>query len=806
MLPRGIYYSGLDLPGREKPSVTLSSFRPHDPDDKTTPSQNDDITASHSSQHAASPQVGLGLGSGLMKTKWYCTLETPPPAPVVEEREEEGAVYTVTRRQQQSQHSATRGQPWHGDGVGHSETCLVRSIKAGTVDRLVHHLLDCNRLGDSSYVSVFLSTYRTFSSPGQVLRILLDRLEFPPVDSAGSAERHSRKRLEFNNTVSSVFSTWLEGYPEDFRALGDPSLLERLVEVLRTRLPGSEVKGRALVLLREVREEQQTQERRAPVSDSDSTLSSPIDRSDSDLRRVEPTDVLGFPSSVIAEQLSRIETALFLRVVPYHCLGSLWSQRDKKGKEQLCPSVRATVRQFNQLTSAVMTSCLGNTALRSQQRARLIEKWIRAAEECRARKNFSSLYAIISALQSNGVHRLKRTWEETSREAVRSYEELSQIFSEEDNYSHSRELLKEEGTSKFANVGKKHPESSLDLLNNFSLSSLTVFRVPCSRFHSLCALFQNGYINFDKRRKEFEIIAQIRLLQSSCKNSTFQTDESFMHWYSSLPRLSEAESYRLSCEIEPPGELTTPTRTVKPAVIITHCTDLLSSIASPAGTGGLKAWDRLLPLGSPQGAGDEWLEYLEVPDSQLKPVNPLLSRITKHRKSPSVSCLDAVASAPGSNHTPSPQPSTLTPPRGFVKSHRRSASCGSAPPLGTVKAESDMRIIRVEMGLEDGNMYRSILVSSNDKAPTVISKALEKHNQDPSKASQYELVQVLPERKELTIPSTGNVFYAMKSSSVDFLLRKKGMASPQVRPMSSDPNATFPRIKSKGLKIARAFF
>ncbi|MGH0133594.1 UNVERIFIED_CONTAM: hypothetical protein FKN15_053077 [Acipenser sinensis] len=38
----------------------------------------------------------------------------PPPAPVLEECEEEGALYTVTRRQQQSQHSATRGQPWHG--------------------------------------------------------------------------------------------------------------------------------------------------------------------------------------------------------------------------------------------------------------------------------------------------------------------------------------------------------------------------------------------------------------------------------------------------------------------------------------------------------------------------------------------------------------------------------------------------------------------------------------------------------------------------------------------------------------------
>lgn len=71
---------------------------------------------------------------------------------------------------------------------------------------------------------------------------------------------------------------------------------------------------------------------------------------------------------------------LFVRLVPYHCLGSLWSQRDKKGREGVCWSVRATVRQFNKLANAVLASCLSPTKLRSQQRARLLEKWISVAE------------------------------------------------------------------------------------------------------------------------------------------------------------------------------------------------------------------------------------------------------------------------------------------------------------------------------------------------------------------------------------------------------------------------------------------
>lgn len=69
-----------------------------------------------------------------------------------------------------------------------------------------------------------------------------------------------------------------------------------------------------------------------------------------------------------------------MRLVPYHCLGSLWSQRDKKGREDVCWSVRATVRQFNRLANTVLASCLWCTELRSQQRARLLEKWISVAE------------------------------------------------------------------------------------------------------------------------------------------------------------------------------------------------------------------------------------------------------------------------------------------------------------------------------------------------------------------------------------------------------------------------------------------
>uniref|UniRef100_A0A8C8FIW5 Ral guanine nucleotide dissociation stimulator-like 2 n=1 Tax=Oncorhynchus tshawytscha TaxID=74940 RepID=A0A8C8FIW5_ONCTS len=706
MIPRSMRTGGMDLPGVESRDVPLIGYRPLASDDVRLSSQSGQVTEStglDSSEGETSP----------MKTTWYCPLDL---STVLEEKED-GVIYNVVVKQQH--------------GAPTSSGSRSQCVKAGTEEKLVQHLLHSFAMGDSSFITIFLSTYRSFTSTKRVLDILIDRLQHPPGEST-----RSQTRQPFNRAVCMVFSMWLSEYPEDFRSLGEPGLLLRLAPLLPSDPSGTEIRGRLLRLAEELSEQALL-----PDSSSDRTIASPP----ADPTKFDPTNILGFPAGLIAEQLTKIETELFVRLVPYHCLGSLWSQRDKKGREGVCWSVRATVRQFNRLANAVMASCLWPTQLRSQQRACLLEKWISVAEECRARKNFSSLYAIVSALQSNPVHRLRRTWLETDREAVRRYEELSNIFSEKDNYSQSRELLKEEGTSKFANLdGKMTNRRQIGSSAQGTVPYLGIFLTDLTMLDTAVKdRLENGYINFDKRRREFEVLAQIRLLQSSCKNCVFLTDEAFLQWYQSVPSLNEEESYRLSNEIEVPCEPSSG-RTQNPTVIIT----------------------RLFTA--------DTFHY--------------------HMKSPSVSCLDVDSSPP----TNDPIPSALTPSTP-IKSHRRSVSCGNNPTNNNKGSEPDMRIVRIRMDLQDGNMYRSILVTSNDKTPTVISSALEKHSQDPKQASRYELIQLLPEGKELVIPATGNVFYAMTSSSVDFLLRRQGGNTPfRSQPISTETSATFPRIKAKG--------
>ncbi|XP_061738340.1 ral guanine nucleotide dissociation stimulator-like 2 isoform X1 [Nerophis ophidion] len=746
MLPHHMRTGGYDLPGTESSEVPLIAYRPLGPDDGVdvpgTPSDMDDTQS-------------LQVESLPMKTTWYCPLdlrrweaEMCVQSTVVEE-EEDGVVYTVVVKQA------------HGSPSSPTPS-RCQCVKAGTEEKLALHLLHSLALGDSTYVTVFLATYRSFTSTERVLDTLADRMERPPGDSSRSQARRS-----FNKAVCTVFSMWLIEYPEDFKGLREPSRLLRLAPLLpRESSSAADLRARLLRVAEELSEKALL-----PNAFKDVHIShSP----NPDVSKFEATRILGFPSATIAEQLTRIETELFVRLVPYHCLGSSWSQRDKKGREGACWSVRATVRQFNRLANAVLASCLWPTRLRSQQRARLLEKWISVAEACRARKNFSSLYAIVSALQSNPIHRLRRTWQETDKEATRKYEELSEIFSDKDNYSQSRELLKEEGTSKFTNLDKRLSRSSAQ----GTVPYLGIFLTDLTMLDTAVKdRLDNGYINFDKRRREFEVLAQIRLLQLSCKNCVFAKDEAFLRWYHSVPTLAEEQSYRLSNEIEALSEAGP--RGPTPTVIVTQCPDLSSSRNSLS-------------------ADSEGLFDFSTP------VNNLLSKLTKHMKSPSVSCLDVDTSPPVGDASSTAPPAPSTPP----KSHRRSASCGNTPANGAKGSGPDMRIIRIGMDLQDGNLYRSILVTSNDKTPTAVSAALEKHNQDPKQASRYELIQLLPEGKELIIPATGNVFYAMTSSSVDFLLRRKDANTPLGSPSisQSETSATYPRIKAKGRRLVRTLF
>ncbi|XP_045642400.1 ral guanine nucleotide dissociation stimulator-like isoform X2 [Ursus americanus] len=62
---------------------------------------------------------------------------------------------------------------------------------------------------------------------------------------------------------------------------------------------------------------------------------------------------------------------------------------------------------------------------------------------------------------------------------------------------------------------------------------------------------EGNEINHQKRNKEYQVMTDIMLLQVAAENYTLEPEDPFWAWFQAMEPLSEAESYTLSCQLEP---------------------------------------------------------------------------------------------------------------------------------------------------------------------------------------------------------------------------------------------------------------
>ncbi|CAN0248152.1 unnamed protein product [Lampetra planeri] len=766
------------------------------------------------------------------------------------EEVEDGALYSVTLRKVQVQPLAThKGARWLGvengacapgsggtGGTGAApppslpppppppptvETVRTRTLKAGTLERLVRNLLVAFRENDSTYATVFLATYRSFATPTQVLDLLLDRYGNLEGEAAEISLRGftAEDKAVLRSSIASILGAWLDQYSEDFREQG-PEFggLRRLLEYLARTFPGSDLERRARNLMRHFKQH------RGEAADGHSAWLAHTWHPEREGRG----DFLSFPSDLIAAQLTLMDAELFKRVVPHHCLGCVWSRRDRKENARLAGTVRATIAQFNAVANAVTVTVLDPALAKPAQRARLVHKWIDVAQECRIHKNFSSLRAVLSALQSNAIYRLKRTWATVPRDTTSLYQELSDIFSGENNHLTSRELLMKEATSKFATLESSLKESQKRALKRLQIQKdtgvmqgtvpyLGTFLTDLTMLDTaLPDRLEGGLINFEKRRREFEIMAQIKLLQSACNNYSIKAEQRFLAWFHRLHSLSEEQSYALSCELEPPGESTSSPKTTRRRVGKRisgqaaqqqqhHRQQQQHSSTTPPTTttqhvGGESA-DSVSVLSSGSSGSDMEEIYLGLaagsPDAHAKHA---AGQLTSCTSCASLQSLDTTSGVSSGSSTVSTEPS----PAPASRRHRRSSSGAvgySSLSLPLYNQQQDGAcVIRVSLDRGNGNLYKSILLTSADKTPAVVRKAMIKHNLEEERTEAFQLVQVVGEDKEFVIPDNANVFYAMNTTAnYNFILRRKGAASARSERKVGYLHATLPRMRTRAL-------
>lgn len=438
------------------------------------------------------------------------------------------------------------------------------------------------------------------------------------------------------------------------------------------------------------------------------------------------------PHRQFAEQLTRMDMELFKKLVPHQCLGAVWSRRDKERAHDAA-TVLATVNQFNAVSFRVISTVLIETELRPAERAEVLAAWLDVARELRVLKNFSSLKAIISGLQSNPVYRLRRAWALLPREKAELFDELARIFSEDNNRWAQRELLMREGTAKFADTVGENDRQLQKLLHERGSPGVSHGTIPyLGTFLTDLTMIDtaipdtvaDGLINFDKRRKEFEVLAQIKLLQGAANAYHLPADPMFDRWFDSVPVLDDREAYRLSCQIEPQ---TNPPKERRPKLVEGRGHRKNDSIASTGSSNGSQFYCET--DGPANGA---WKR-----DSLERRASP--ARLSHGSSSSSLPSLDASLSSANSGQKANGKPG---------QAPGAAAAGGPAAP----RAGPDFYIIRVTfesecVETEGVVLYKSIMLSNNERTPQVVRNAMLKLDLDGDPDS-YTLAQVLPDRGE----------------------------------------------------------
>jgi hypothetical protein len=138
----------------------------------------------------------------------------------------------------------------------------------------------------------------------------------------------------------------------------------------------------------------------------------------------------------LARQLTLIESRLYSQIRSPECLNKAWS--DKRLSE--APNIKEMIRKTNQITGWVADSILAESDIK--KRCAVMKHFIHVAEKCRMMNNFNTVMAILAALNSSPIHRLKRTKEMFTSRTRQVLEELKKLMAPGQNFNRYRTELR----------------------------------------------------------------------------------------------------------------------------------------------------------------------------------------------------------------------------------------------------------------------------------------------------------------------------------------------------------------------------
>ncbi|KAK2918351.1 hypothetical protein Q8A73_002722 [Channa argus] len=416
-------------------------------------------------------------------------------------------------------------------------------IKAGTVLKLIERLT-FHMYADPNFVRTFLTTYRSFCKPQELLDLLMERFEIPEpkpsdVDQMEGGEQPlsaelKRFRKEFVQPVQlrvlNVCRHWVEHHFYDFER--DADLLRQLEEFIAS------VRGKAMrkwveSITKIIQRKKQVQVSVPSHSITFQNSPPPIEWHICKPGNMEQFDLMTLHPIEIARQLTLLESDFYRAVQPSELVGSVWTKDDK---EIHSPNLLRMIRHTTNLT-LWFEKCIVETE-NLEERVAVVSRIIEILQVFQELNNFNGVLEVVSGMNSSPVYRLDHTFEQIPSRQRKILEEAHELS--EDHY-------------------KKY------------LAKLRSINPPCVPFFGIYLtnilkteegnpdfLRRHGkdLINFSKRRKVAEITGEIQQYQNQPYCLRVENDiRKFFENLNPMEDMSEKDFadhlFNKSLEIEP---------------------------------------------------------------------------------------------------------------------------------------------------------------------------------------------------------------------------------------------------------------
>uniref|UniRef100_A0A8C5J313 SOS Ras/Rho guanine nucleotide exchange factor 2 n=1 Tax=Junco hyemalis TaxID=40217 RepID=A0A8C5J313_JUNHY len=294
-------------------------------------------------------------------------------------------------------------------------------IKGGTVVKLIERLT-YHMYADPNFVRTFLTTYRSFCKPQELLSLLIERFEIPEPEPT-EADRLAIEKGE--QPIGADLKRFRKEYvqPVQLRCVCAPACpvpeniqyseeREKNINFLLEDFHGKSMKKWVESIAKIIRRKKA----QADGVSHNITFESAPPPLEWHLWRVghgEALELMTLHPIEIARQLTLLESDLYRAVQPSELVGSVWTKEDK---EINSPNLLKMIRHTTNLT-LWFEKCIVETE-NFEERVAVLSRIIEILQVFQDLNNFNGVLEIVSAVNSVSVYRLDHTFEVKRKKRV----------------------------------------------------------------------------------------------------------------------------------------------------------------------------------------------------------------------------------------------------------------------------------------------------------------------------------------------------------------------------------------------------